>query len=111
MQCKCVGDSSVKKLTGLGCVGGGLPYCPDTKVVQSGKICRDGTALYFNDVVRYRTLGKLGYTEGQSCICKDGFAPKCRVGGEVEKCPDGTDFDPSFEPWGGYLNRCERWSN
>ena len=99
-KCKCVGDDRPKKLTGMGCKSGGMPWCPPTSKRQTDSVCRDGTPMYMNEVLKYRTEFRT------DCICKDGFSPRCRETNSWKKCPDGTDYDPSFDPWGGYAQRC-----
>ena len=71
-QCKCLGDNRPKKLTGMGCKNGGMPWCPTTNKPQTDSVCRDGTPMYMNEVLEYRTEFR------SDCICKDGFSPRCR---------------------------------
>ena len=99
-QCKCVGEGSVKKHTGVGCSRGGIPWCPYTSKPQSDLVCQDGTAISINDIVRYMNVWR------SDCICSDGFSPRCRADGRLMTCPDGSDFDLNSEPWQGYAHRC-----
>ena len=101
LQCKCLGDNRPKKLTGMGCKKGGMPWCPPTDKRQTDSVCRDGTPMYMNEVLKYRTEFR------SDCICKDGFSPRCRETNSWKKCPDGEDYDPSADPWGGYAQRCD----
>ena len=92
----------MKKHTSVGCSNGGIPSCPYTSAPQSDLVCRDGTAIYINDVVKYMNAWR------SDCICPDGFAPRCRANGRLLSCPDGSDFDPDIgEPFQGYTHRCD----
>ena len=77
-----------------------MPWCPYTSTTQSDLACRDGTAISINDLVKYLNAWRT------DCICSDGFAPRCRADGRLMTCPDGTDFDPTYEPWQGYAHQC-----
>ena len=85
----------------MGCKKGGMPWCPPTDKRQTDSVCRDGTPMYMNEVLKYRESFR------SDCICKDGFSPRCRETNSWKKCPDGSDYDPSFDPWGGYAQRCD----
>jgi len=100
-KCKCIGDSKPKKLTGMGCKNGGMPWCPYTNKRQTDSVCRNGDPMYMNGVLKYREEFR------SDCICKDGFSPRCRETNSWKKCPDGEDYDPSADPWGGYAQRCD----
>jgi hypothetical protein len=88
LQCKCVNSSEVKKVTGLGCINGGTPYCPgiankghfckvergrkynELFVVKSALIFQDGSYAFCNNMINYNLEGRKG------CICKDGIHPR-----------------------------------
>ena len=77
-----------------------MPWCPYTSKPQSDLACHDGTAISINDLVKYLNAWRT------DCICSDGFVPRCRADGRLMTCPDGTDFDPTYEPWQGYAHQC-----
>ena len=100
LQCKCNGDKSVKKVTGLGCKKGGFPWCP--KTVDHGYFCKNGDTVFLEDLAQYQIQGRTG------CICKDGIEPRCSSTGDVIVCPDGTYVDHSVKVPGGYLDSCKK---
>ena len=94
-----MGDNKAKKVTGLGCNNGGMAWCPQSNGTQTDVVCRDGTPMPMNDVLEYRAAFR------SDCLCKDGFSPRCRETNSSKKCPDGSDYDPSSEP---YTQKCRR---
>ena len=94
-----MGDNKAKKVTGLGCKNGGMAWCPHSNGTQTDVVCRDGTPMPMNDVLEYRAAFR------SDCLCQDGFSPRCRETNSSKKCPDGSDYDPSVEP---YTRRCRR---
>ena len=101
IQCKCVGDSKPKLVTGFGCKKGGMPWCPPNDKPVTDSVCRDGTPMYMNDVIKWRAAFRT------DCICKDGYSPRCRETNKWKPCPDGSAYDPSYNPWGGYAQKCD----
>ncbi len=85
------------KNTGLGCVDGGMPFCP---LIDYNYFCRDGTTVFRNDVLTYIAEDRRG------CICPDGVAPRCITDGDLIKCPDGSYPDKSVGQVQEFLKGC-----
>ena len=102
-QCKCKNDKKVKKVTALGCAGGGIPFCPNIK--DKHYFCKDGTKVFLNHLLQYQIDGREG------CICKDGIVPRCINTGDVLQCPDDAYIDFSAGKPGTFLDGCkeEKW--
>ena len=56
MQCKCNGDSSVKKVTKMGCKNGGFASCSRTGILY----CKDSTKVDRPFFFRYVLEGREG---------------------------------------------------
>ena len=55
-QCQCKGDTTYKKVTAVGCSGGGLPSCPNGGV--DDLVCGDGEKLNREKAVAARFENK-----------------------------------------------------
>jgi len=104
---KCKGGD-FEPYTGFGCAAGGFSRCGGNDWSREGQMaCSDGVFVGFEEVIKN--------LNSESCICKDGKAPRCVVDGKPDQyptCPDGSQIaqpgTPGVGTPGPQWDTCEK---